>query len=122
MVSILCASCHSYNDSLNELQTLSEQLSDDISYYTDEDWDDVSCQLVAIEEEIQQNIDKYTDEELKEIRRLEGKCAGLITKRTMKIYKEQTEDMLKQSKALNEGFEEGFGDYDEVDIDFDVEY
>lgn len=106
----LLTSCHSKNDPVNELSVLTEQLSEDTSDYTEEDWETVSNQLEVIDAEIQQYRDQYTDEEMKEIGRLKGKCAGLIAKKAMNSATQKLEDISKQAEGMIEGFMEGLGE------------
>ena len=110
IASLLLTACHSKNDPMNELNALTEQLSEDTSDYTEEDWETVGNQLEAIDAEIQQYRDQYTDEEMKEIGRLKGKCAGLIAKKTMNSANRKLEDISKQAEGMIEGFMEGFGE------------
>lgn len=107
---LLLTSCHSKNDPVNELNALTEQLSEDTSDYTEEDWETVGNQLEVIDAEIEQYRDQYTDEEMKEIGRLKGKCAGLIAKKAMNSATQKLEDISKQAEGMIEGFMEGFGE------------
>lgn len=110
IASLLLTACHSKNDPMNELNALTEQLSEDTSDYTEEDWETVGNQLEVIDAEIEQYRDQYTDEEMKEIGRLKGKCAGLIAKKTMNSATQKLEDISKQAEGMVEGFMEGFGE------------
>lgn len=110
IASLLLTACHSKNDPMNELNALTEQLSEDTSDYTEEDWETVGNQLEVIDAEIEQYRDQYTDEEMKEIGRLKGKCAGLIAKKTMNSATQKLEDISKQAEGMIEGFMEGFGE------------
>ena len=110
VASLLLTACHSKNDPMNELNALTEQLSEDTSEYTEEDWETVSNQLEMIDAEIQQYRDQYTDEEMKEIGRLKGKCAGLITKKAINSATQKLEDVSKQAEGMIEGFIEAFGE------------
>ena len=95
-------SCQTKSSPVDDLQALVEQLSEDTSDYTEEDWEAVGSQLEMIEEELQQNIDQYTDEELNEIGRLKGKCAGLITKKAMQTGMKRFEEASKQAEGMIE--------------------
>ena len=110
IASLLLTACHSKNDPMNELNALTEQLSEDTSDYTEKDWETVDNQLEVIDAEIEQYRDQYTDEEMKEIGRLKGKCAGLIAKKTMNSATQKLEDISKQAEGMIEGFMEGFGE------------
>lgn len=110
IVSLLLTACHSKNDPMNELNALTEQLSEDTSDYTEEDWETVGNQLEVIDAEIEQYRDQYTDEEMKEIGRLKGKCAGFIAKKTMNSATQKLGDISKQAEGMIEGFMEGFGE------------
>ena len=110
IASLFLTACHSKNDPMNELNALTEQLSEDTSDYTEEDWKTVGNQLEVIDAEIKQYRDQYTDEEMKEIGRLKGKCAGLIAKKTMNSATQKLGDISKQAEGMIEGFMEGFGE------------
>lgn len=110
IASLLLTACHSKNDPMNELNALTEQLSEDTSDYTEEDWETVGNQLEVIDAEIEQYRDQYTDEEMKEIGRLKGKCAGFIAKKTMNSATQKLGDISKQAEGMIEGFMEGFGE------------
>lgn len=110
IASFLLTACHSKNDPVNELNALTEQLSEDTSDYTEEDWETVGNQLEVIDAEIEQYRDQYTDEEMKEIGRLKGKCAGLIAKKAMNSATQKLEDFSKQAEGMIEGFMEGIGE------------
>ena len=110
IASFLLTACHSKNDPVNELNALTEQLSEDTSDYTEEDWETVGNQLEVIDAEIEQYRDQYTDEEMKEIGRLKGKCAGLIAKKAMNSATQKLGGISKQVEGMIEGFMEGFGE------------
>lgn len=110
IAALLLTACHSKNDPVNELNALTEQLSEDTSEYTEEDWETVSSQLEMIDAEIQQYRDQYTDEKMKEIGRLKGKCAGLMAKKAMDSATQKLEDFSKQAQGMIEGFTEAFGE------------
>lgn len=110
IAALLLTACHSKNDPVNELNALTEQLSEDTSEYTEEDWETVSSQLEMIDAEIQQYRDQYTDEEMKEIGRLKGKCAGLMAKKAMDSATQKLEDFSKQAQGMIEGFTKAFGE------------
>lgn len=110
VVSLLLIACHSKNDPMNGLYALTEQLSEDTSDYTEDDWEAIGNQLEMIESEIQQYSDQYTDEEMKEIGRLKGKCVGLIAKKAVNSAAKQIEDASKQAEGMLEGFFEGLGE------------
>jgi len=68
---LVLGSCSSKMDPLSELTVLAEEIDENGSNYTNEDWNHAVQQYEAIEQELDQYT--YTDEEQKEIGRLKAK-------------------------------------------------
>ena len=105
--------CHSKQTPINRLENLTEEIQNGAPNYTEEDWKAYAEELELIESEIEQYKSQYTDEELKEIGRLKGICLAQFTKHSIKTFKNDFEDAMKEDEGLMEGFTQGFKEEEE---------
>ena len=89
---------------LNDLESFTEELSDQCRNYTQEDWDIAESQYNMICEELD-NYD-YTDEELVKIGKLKGRCTTIFAAKVVNDVKESIHRFGKEA----EGFFEGVSD------------
>lgn len=113
MLSLCMMSCHSKQTPINRLEELAEEVQQNASDYTEEDWQSAANEIELIEVEIEQYEDEYTDEELKEIGRLKGIYLAQLTKYSIKSFKNELEDAMKESEGIIEGLIQGFEDKEE---------
>lgn len=106
-------SCNSKQTPIDELEELAEDVQQNASNYTEEDWQSTTKELELIESEIEQYKNEYTDEELKEIGRLKGFYLAQLTKYSIKSFKNGLEDAIKEAEGVIEGFQQGFEDTEE---------
>lgn len=111
---ILClAACHSKLTPIDKLEELAEDVRQNASDYTEEDWQYTAEELELIESEIEQYKNEYTDEELKEIGRLKGIYLAQLTKYSLKSFKNGLENAIKEAEGVIEGLQQGFEDTEE---------
>lgn len=113
MLTLCIISCNSKQTPINRLEELTEDVQQNASGYTEEDWQSTAEELELIESEIEQYKDEYTDEELKEIGRLKGIYLAQLTKYSIKSFKNGLEDAMKEAEGIMEGFKQGFEDIEE---------
>lgn len=113
-ICVLCMiACNSKQTPINRLEELAEEVQQNASDYTEEDWQSAANEIELIEVEIEQYEDEYTDEELKEIGRLKGIYLAQLTKYSIKSFKNELEDAMKESEGIIEGLIQGFEDKEE---------
>lgn len=93
-----------------ELEHLSEELNDNSSKYSRQDWEDAFVQYQQIIEQIDQY--EYTDEELKEIGKLKVRCLKEMSKGSLKQFQGE---IYSVSKQLEGALEES--DIENIDIE-----
>lgn len=108
VLSLCIMSCHSKQTPINRLEELTEDVQQNASEYTEEDWRSTADEIEFIESEIEQYKDEYTDEELKEIGRLKGIYLAQLTKYSIKSFKNGLEDAMKEAEGIMEGLKQGF--------------
>ena len=110
LTAFLIASCDSKETPVNELDDLTEEISENSKEYSDEDWEEATLQYQQIEADLEKHHSEYTDAELKEIGKKKGKCLAFFAKRSAKNLKENMEDMMHEASGLIEGFIEGLSE------------
>lgn len=113
MLSLCMMSCHSKQTPINRLEALAEDVQQNASEYTEEDWQSTADEIELIESEFEQYKDEYTDEELKEIGRLKGIYLAQLTKYSIKLFKNGLKDAMKEAEGIMEGFKQGFEDIED---------
>ena len=88
LTAFLIASCDSKETPVNELDDLTEEISENSKEYSDEDWEEATLQYQQIEADLEKHHSEYTDAELKE----------------------NMEDMMHEASGLIEGFTEGLSE------------
>ena len=117
MLSLCMMSCHSKQTPINRLEALAEDVQQNASEYTEEDWQSTANEIELIENEIEQfkagkNFEiRFT--ELKEIGRLKGIYLAQLTKYSIKSFKNGLEDAMKEAEGIMEGFKQGFEDIED---------
>lgn len=112
VMSIAFTSCDKKQSAINDLENFSEELKENSSDYSSQDWEEANEQYQLLVEQIDQY--EYTDEELKEIGKLKARCLKQMTKGAMKQFQDGIHSITKQM----EGAIEEFGiDYDDDDSD-----
>ena len=97
-------SCNFKNKSINDLSILIENIENNTSNFTNEDWENVVNQLESIDAEFNKNRDQYSDEEIKEFGRLKGKCAAIITKKALNSAVKTLQETTSETKDFLEAF------------------
>ena len=103
--------CSSYSTSA-EFSGIADELEQNSQTYTDDDWAGIISQYESIVESMQGC--EYSDEELQEIGRQQGRCLAYITKGYALLAAKKGAGYLNQLKGLVEGFEQEFGDEEEI--------
>lgn len=110
----LFTSCDKRQSAIDELESFSEELKENASEYTNEDWEEAGNQYQMLVEQVDQY--EYTDEELKEIGKLKARCIKYMSKGAMKQLEEGFHNMTKQIEGAMEEFGlDDDGDYSEED-------
>ncbi len=99
-------SCDSKEAPVNELDDLTEEISENSKDYSDEDWEEAALQYQQIEADLEKHHAEYTDAELKEIGKKKGKCLAFFAKQSAKNLKDNMEDMMHEASGLIEGLKE----------------
>lgn len=93
LVSLFLASCETNESTINELSELKQELEVCDDFCT-EDWEDFTKRYDLLNERMDRRT--YTPEEKREIRRLRGKIAAQITKKSISSLKKQAEEAPKE--------------------------
>lgn len=109
-VSLFISSCDSKETPINELDDLTEEISENSKEYSDEDWEEAALQYQQIEADLEKYHSEYSDEELKEIGKKKGKCLAFFAKRSAKNLKDNMEDLMHEASGIIEGFTEGLNE------------
>lgn len=72
--------------------------------YTEEDWKNAEQTYEVLKTDLEKYSADYTDEELREIGRLKGQCAAIMTKYTIKEFKNEMKDAINEAAGIVEGF------------------
>lgn len=103
---IICTflySCNKKQSAVIDLELLSEELNENSSEYSRQDWEKAFVQYQQIAEEIDQN--EYTDEELKEIGKLKARCMKQMSKGALKQFQREIYSVSKQLEGAFEEFD-----------------
>lgn len=103
-------SCDSKKAPVDDLDDLTEEISENSKDYSDKDWEEAALQYQQIETELEKYHSEYTDAELKEIGKKKGKCLALFTKHSVINFKENMEDVMHEATGIIEGFSEGLNE------------
>ena len=107
---VLLCSCDKRQTAINDLENFSEELKENCSEYSYQDWEEASAQYEQLVEQIDQY--EYTDEELKEIGKLKARCLKQMSMGAMKQLQGRIHSFTKQMEGALE--ELGGGDTDEA--------
>lgn len=111
LAAAVLTACSSYSTSA-EFSGIADELEQNSQTYTDDDWAGIISQYESIVESMQGCV--YSDEELQEIGRQQGRCLAYITKGYALLAAKKGAGYLNQLKGLVEGFEQEFGDEEEI--------
>lgn len=100
-------SCGGAYNPVNRLEGLTEELEENSSYYTADDWSYAIEEYEQIETELAEY--SYSEEEMKEIARMRGKCYAFLLQGAAVIAKDGLVDQLDYIENIMAGFEEGVG-------------
>lgn len=107
--SLFLASCETNQSTINELSSLKEELETEGDEFDAQDWENFANRYEALNEKMSKRT--YTAEEKKEIRKLRGKIAAQMTKKSINGFKKQLEDLPNLIEEMTESatdFLEGF--------------
>ena len=110
LFTIFICSCNSKETPVDELDELTEEMTENSNEYSDDDWEEALSQYQQIEVALEKHRSDYTDEEIKEIGKKKGRCLALFAKRSAKDLKENLKDIIHEASGLIEGFTEGFNE------------
>lgn len=102
VMSIAFTSCDKKQSAINDLENFSEELKENSSDYSSQDWEEANEQYRLLVEQIDQY--EYTDEELKEIGKLKARCLKQMTKGAMKQFQDGIHSITKQMEGAIEEF------------------
>ena len=113
VMSIAFTSCDKKQSAINDLENFSEELKENSSDYSSQDWEEANEQYRLLVEQIDQY--EYTDEELKEIGKLKARCLKQMTKGAMKQFQDGIHSITKQMEGAIEefGIDSDDDDYDD---------
>lgn len=113
VMSIAFTSCDKKQSAINDLENFSEELKENSSDYSSQDWEEANEQYQLLVEQIEQY--EYTDEELKEIGKLKARCLKQMTKGAMKQFQDGIHSITKQMEGAIEefGIDSDDDDYDD---------
>lgn len=111
LASAALTACSSYSP-VAEFSGIADELEQNSQTYTADDWAGIISQYESIIESMQGY--EYSDEELQEIGHQQGRCLAYITKGYAILAAKKGAGYLNQLKGLVEGFEQEFGDGDEI--------
>lgn len=99
---------------VDELKDLVEQIAEEGSTYTEEQWEQVGDKFDQLLEKLEA-YDDLTPEELNEMARLQGQYAAEAFKRHGKQFQQEMEKAGKMLEGFMEGMDEGLSGEDEKD-------
>lgn len=102
VMSIAFTSCDKRQSAINNLENFSEELKENSSDYSSQDWEEANEQYQLLVEQIDQY--EYTDEELKEIGKIKARCLKQMTKDAMKQLQDGIHSITKQMEGAIEEF------------------
>ena len=102
VMSIAFTSCDKRQSAINNLENFSEELKENSSDYSSQDWEEANEQYQLLVEQIDQY--EYTDEELKEIGKIKARCLKQMTKGAMKQFQDGIHSITKQMEGAIEEF------------------
>ena len=113
VMSIAFTSCDKKQSAINDLENFSEELKENSSDYSSQDWEEANEQYQLLVEQIDPY--EYTDEELKEIGKLKARCLKQMTKGAMKQFQDGIHSITKQMEGAIEefGIDSDDDDYDD---------
>ena len=100
LMSIAFTSCDKRQSAINDLENFSEELKENSSDYSSQDWEEANEQYQLLVEQIDQY--EYTDEELKEIGKIKARCLKRMTKGAMKQLQDGIHSITKQMEGAIE--------------------
>ena len=112
IVCSMFSSCDKQKAAIDDLVDFSEELTENSSEYSKEEWEKAIAKYQKIVDKIDQY--EYSDEELKKIGKYKTRCLKYLTKTTIKQVSDHVHKVTKQL----EGALEEFGVYDS-DVDSD---
>ncbi len=111
---LLLTACSDRNDAIDDLQELVEDIRQNGSEYTAEQWADAEGIFEEVNDELDQY--KYTQSEKKRISELKGQYFGYLGKRKMEEKVEMVKELIYQVKGAGEAVKSAMGDLsDEFD-------
>ena len=113
LMSITFTSCDKRQSAINDLENFSEELKENSSDYSSQDWEEANEQYQLLVEQIDQY--EYTDEELKEIGKFKARCLKQMSKGAMKQLQDGIHSITKQMEGAIEEF--GFDSDDDNSYD-----
>lgn len=102
LVIALLTSCDKKQSAIDDLENFSQELKENSSDYSNQDWEEANEQYQLLVEQIDQY--EYTDEELKEIGKLKARCLKQMTKGAMKQFQDGIHSITKQMEGAIEEF------------------
>ncbi|MCQ2219152.1 MAG: hypothetical protein MJZ33_11865 [Paludibacteraceae bacterium] len=111
LFSLFLASCETNQSTIDELSSLKEEIETEGDEFDAQDWENFTNRYEALNEKMSKR--KYTAEEKREIRKLRGKIAAQMTKKSFNGLKKQLEDLPNMIDDLTQSatdFLEGFAD------------
>lgn len=95
-------SCGGAYNPVNRLEILVDELEENSSYYTAEDWSYAIEEYEQIETELAEY--SYSEEEMKEIARMRGKCYAFLLQGAAVIANDGLVDQMDYLESAMEGF------------------
>lgn len=102
LIIALLTSCDKRQSAIDDLENFSQELKENSSDYSNQDWEEANEQYQLLVEQIDQY--EYTDEELKEIGKLKARCLKQMTKGAMKQFQDGIHSITKQMEGAIEEF------------------
>ncbi len=112
-VSAFFSSCSSKQTPINNLANFVEELQQNSEVYAEEDWKNAEQTYEEIEIDLERYHSEYSDEEIREIGRLKGQCAAIMTKNVIKEFKNDMKDAINETAGFVEGFAKGVNNKEE---------
>ncbi len=91
---------------VKSLQEFTEELQQNYSKYTEEQWETAATEYETITDALQEG--RYTDEERREIGRLKGQCLAIFTQYAVGMYQQKLENATNELQGVLEGFMNAF--------------
>ena len=112
----LFTSCDKRQSAIDDLESFSEELKENASEYTNEDWEEAGNQYQMLVEQVDQY--EYTDEELKEIGKLKAKCFRSFAKSSAKALKSTMHNFKMQLDGASEEMEDALDEFKDIFDEF----